>query len=166
MYLQKDGKNSQAARCIKSRIITKVIDYIILIDTFEQQCVIFKVMLQSLRLKYHLQTIGIGKSLRNNAIYEHKCLENIKKIYKQAGKCENQQQLKYILEVDMVSTPGLFTNNSTISPMTSTSVKKPRAQKSLCLFTNILDVKKLLPVEFEMLNLSARQLNMEILHGH
>ena len=26
--------------------------------------------------------------------------------------------------------------------MTSTPVKKPRAQKSLCLFTNILDVKK------------------------
>ena len=42
----------------------------------------------------------------------------------------------------MVSTPEGFTNNSPISPMTPTQVKKPSASKSLCLFTNILDVKK------------------------
>ena len=34
MCFQKDGKNSQAARCIKSRIITKVSYYVIYIDTF------------------------------------------------------------------------------------------------------------------------------------
>ena len=61
-------------------------------------------MLQSLRLKYHVQTIDIVQSLSNNAIYEHKCLENIKKLYKQAGKCDDQQQLKNTLEADMVST--------------------------------------------------------------
>ena len=32
--------------------------------------------------------------------------------------------------------------DSHISPMTSTPVKKPSAQKSLCMFTNILEVKK------------------------
>ena len=42
----------------------------------------------------------------------------------------------------MVSTPEGFTNNSPISPMISTPVKKPSARKSLCLFTNILYVKK------------------------
>ena len=42
----------------------------------------------------------------------------------------------------MVSTPKEFTNDSPISPMTSTSVKKPRAQKSLWLFTSILYMKK------------------------
>ena len=42
----------------------------------------------------------------------------------------------------MVSTPEIFTGNSPISPMTSTPVNKPRAQKSIFLFTNILDVKK------------------------
>ena len=42
----------------------------------------------------------------------------------------------------MVSTPEGFTTNCYISPMTSTPVNKPRARKSLCLFTNILDVKK------------------------
>ena len=41
----------------------------------------------------------------------------------------------------MVSTPKGFTNDIPISPMTSTPVNKPSAQKSLCLFTNILDVK-------------------------
>ena len=41
----------------------------------------------------------------------------------------------------MVSTPEGFNDNSPISPMTSTPVKKPSARKSLCLFTNILDVK-------------------------
>ena len=67
----------------------------------------------------------------------------------------------------MVSTPEGFTNDSPISPMKSTPVKKPRAQKSLCLSTNILDVKrKLLPVKLGLINLSARQLNMEVHHGH
>ena len=42
----------------------------------------------------------------------------------------------------MVSTPEGFTNNSPISPMKSTPGKKPHAQESLCLFTNISEVKK------------------------
>ena len=41
----------------------------------------------------------------------------------------------------MVSTPEGFTNNSPRSPMKPTPVKEPSARKSLCLFTNILDVK-------------------------
>ena len=55
----KEGKSGQAARCIKSRIITKVIDYILSIDVFEQKGVVLKCMLQSPRLKDHVQTIGI-----------------------------------------------------------------------------------------------------------
>ena len=74
-----------------------MIDSVLLIDIFEQQCVLIKVMLQSLRLKHHVQTIGIDPSLSNNALYEHKCLENIKKLYKQSGKCDNQQQFKDII---------------------------------------------------------------------
>ena len=46
----------------------------------------------------------IYQSLRNNALYEHKFLENIKKIYKQSGNCDDQQQIKDILEAAMVST--------------------------------------------------------------
>ena len=86
----KEGKSDQAARCIKSRIMTKVIDCVLSIDTFEQQCVVLKGMLQSPRLKYRVHTIGVDSSLSNNTIYEHKCLENIKKLYKQAGKCDDQ----------------------------------------------------------------------------
>ena len=78
MCFQKDGKTAQAARCIKSRIMTKVIDYVISINTFKQQCVVLKGMLESPRLKDQVQTIGIDQYLSNNAIYEHKCLENIK----------------------------------------------------------------------------------------
>ena len=67
----------------------------------------------------------------------------------------------------MVYTSEGFTDNSPISPMTSSPVKKPSDQKSLCMFTNILDVKKkLLTVELELLNLSARKLNTEIYHRH
>ena len=86
-------------------------------------------MLQSSRLKYHIQTIGIHPSLSKNDIYKHKCLENIKKVYKQAGKCDDQQQFKDVLEAAMVSTPEGFTNNSPISPMEPTPVNKRSAQK-------------------------------------
>ena len=119
-----------------------VIDSILSIDTFEQKCVVIKGMLQSPLLKYHVHTIGIDPSLINNTIYEKKCLENIKKLYKQAGKCDNQQQLRYILEADMVSTTKGLTDNITISPRTSTPAKKPSAKKPLCVFTNVLDMKK------------------------
>ena len=59
------------------------------------------------------------------------------KIYKQAVKCEDQQQFKVILENSIVSNTEGFTDNSPISPMKSTPIKKPGARKSLCLFTNI-----------------------------
>ena len=86
-----EGKSDKADRCIKSRIITKVIDYVLSIDTFEQQCVVLKGMFQSPLLKYHVLTVGIDPSLSNNTIYEHKCLENIKKLYKQSGECDDQK---------------------------------------------------------------------------
>ena len=104
MCFMKEGKSDQAARCIKSRIITKVIVSVLSIDTFEQQCVVLKGMLQSPRLKYHVQTIGIDLFLSKNSIYEHQCLENIKNLYKKSGKCDDQKQLKYIIKAAMVST--------------------------------------------------------------
>ena len=123
MCLQKYGKISQASKCIKSRIMTKMIDSFLLIDTFEQKCVVLKGMLQSPQLKYHVNTIGIDQSLRNNALFEHKCLPNIKKLFKYAGKCDNQQQFKYIIESAMIYTTEVFTDNSPRSPITPTPVK-------------------------------------------
>ena len=55
----KEGKSDQADMCIKSRVMTKVIYYVLSIDKFEQQCIVLKGMSQSPRLKDHLQNIGI-----------------------------------------------------------------------------------------------------------
>ena len=50
-------------------------------------------------------TIGVYQSLSNSTMYEHRCLENIKKLYKSAGKCHYQHQYKAIIEASIVSTP-------------------------------------------------------------
>ena len=68
-------------------------------------------------------------------------MNNLKNIHQHAVKCDKQQNLKDIIDAAMVSTPDGVTDNSPNVPMTSTPVKKPSARKSLCLFTNILDVK-------------------------
>ena len=59
MCFQFYGKSSQAAKCVKSRIMTNVIDFVLYINTFEQQCVVIKGILQSSRLKDHMKTIDI-----------------------------------------------------------------------------------------------------------
>ena len=74
MCFQIDGKSAQSSKCIKSRIMTKVIDYVISIDTFEQQYFVLKGMLQSPPLKYHMKTIGIDQSLSNSDLFEQICL--------------------------------------------------------------------------------------------
>ena len=78
LCFQINGKRSQTSKCVKSRIMTKVINYILSIVTFEQQCVVLRGMLQSLCLKYHTKTIGIDQSLSNSASFEQICL-NFKK---------------------------------------------------------------------------------------
>ena len=98
-------------------------------------------MLRSPRLKCRIKTIGIDYSLRNNALFEHKCLQKINKLYKHSVKCDDQQHFKDVLEDYMFSTPEVFTNNSPRYPMTPTPFNKPSARKSLCLFTNIFYVK-------------------------
>ena len=68
-------------------------------------------------------------------------MNNIKKIYQHTGKCDDQHNLKYIIEAALLSTPELFTDKSPNVRMPSKPVKNISARKSLCLFTNILDVK-------------------------
>ena len=68
-------------------------------------------------------------------------MNNIKNIYQHAGKWDDQQNLKDILEAALLSNPEGVTDNSPNMHMTSSPVKKPSARKSLCLFTDILDVK-------------------------
>ena len=68
-------------------------------------------------------------------------MNNTKKIYQHAGKCDYQQNLKDSIDAAILSTTEGFTDNSPNMNMTSTPVRKLSARKSLCLFTNILDVK-------------------------
>ena len=70
LCFQIKGKYYLAAKCVKSRIITKIIDSTLYVDTFEQQYIVLKGMLKSPRLKYHMKTIGIYQSLSNSASFE------------------------------------------------------------------------------------------------
>ena len=69
-------------------------------------------MLRSSRLEDHMKTIGIDQSSFARFSFEHRCMNNTKKIYQHAGKCGNQQNLKDILEAAILSTPVGFTDNS------------------------------------------------------
>ena len=97
-----NSKSSHAAQCVKSRIMNKYIDSILSINTYELQCIVIKGMLKSPRLEYHMKTIGIDQSLVNRPSIEHKFLNNIKKIYQHAVKCDDQKNLKYIIDYAMV----------------------------------------------------------------
>ena len=68
-------------------------------------------------------------------------MNNTRKIYQHAGKCDYQQNLTVIIDAALLSTPEEVTDDSSNLPLTSTPVKKPSASKSLCLFTNIFNVK-------------------------
>ena len=85
--------------------MTKVIDTILYIDKFEQHFLGLNCMLQSSRIKYHMKTIGISQSLSNSSSFENNCLNNVENIYQYAGKCDDQQKCKDILEAAMVSNP-------------------------------------------------------------
>ena len=85
--------------------MNKVINYILSIETFEQQCDALKGVLQLLCLKYPMKTIGTDNLVRNIASFEQKYLNNIKNIYQLSGKWDDKQKFKYTLEAAIVSTP-------------------------------------------------------------
>ena len=68
------------------------------IGSLENKCSIFKRILKSEQLKQHIIAIVLGQLLSNSDMYEHRCLENIKKLFKSAGKCENHSQYKAIIK--------------------------------------------------------------------
>ena len=85
MCFQVDKKYPRAAQFVQSRVLNKAIDYILSINTFEQQCVVIKCMLQSSLLEDHMKTIGIDQSSFTRSSFEHIFMNNIKKIYQHAG---------------------------------------------------------------------------------
>ena len=86
-------------------------------------------------------TVAVDQLLSNCAMYEHRCLKNIKKLYKYSGKCDDKQQYKVILEAKMVSTPDEFTGNGPMPPSLFVIVKNPIEIKLLHTFSEALDVK-------------------------
>ena len=66
---------------------------------------------------------------------------NIKKLYKYAGKCDDQQWYEAILEAVMISTSEGLTDNNPMSRMTYVHVNTPSERKPLCQLYEVLDVK-------------------------
>ena len=69
-------------------------------------------MLQLSRLEDHMKTISIDQSSFTRSSFEHRCMNNMKKIYQHAGKCDDQQNLKDIIDAAILSTPEGVTDNS------------------------------------------------------
>ena len=70
MCFQKDVKTSQAAKCIKYRIMTNFIDYIFLIDTFEEQCVVcVRVCVIGHRPTWSIRLLGVGVPTSDSDLY-------------------------------------------------------------------------------------------------
>ena len=74
-------------------------------------------------MEQHMVTIGIDQYLSNSALYEHRCLENINRVYKSGGKCDYKQQYKAIIEESMVSTTEWLTDNSPMDVATLGNLK-------------------------------------------
>ena len=51
-----------------------------------------------------MKTIGIDQSSFARSSFEHRCMNNIKKIYEHAGKCDDQNNLKDIIDTAILST--------------------------------------------------------------
>ena len=79
-------------------------------------------MIQSPHIEYHIKTIGIDQSLCNRSSFEQTYLNNIKKIYQHAGKCDDQQDLKDIIDAAMVYAPKEVTDGIPSLSMTQTTI--------------------------------------------
>ena len=104
LCFQINSKYTHAAQCVKSRILNKAVDSILSIDTLEQKCVVIICMLKSSRLEDHMETIDMDRSSFTRSYFEHRCMNNTEYIYKYTGKCDDQQNLKDILEAALLST--------------------------------------------------------------
>ena len=109
----------------------KLLSQFFSIELFENKCVILKWVFQSYQQKKKMVIIGVDQYLSTSDLYEHQCLENIKKLYKSAGKCDDKHQYKSILEAGMVSTTEGLTENSPTDVGISGTMKKPISRNLL-----------------------------------
>ena len=71
-----------------------------------------------------MNTIDIDQSSFTRSYFEHRCMNNVKKIYQHAGNCDDQQNIKDIIDAAILSTPEGVTYNSPNVHMASKPVKK------------------------------------------
>ena len=100
-----------------------------------------KGVFQSCHLKTYIITIVIEQQLGKSALYDHRCFENIKTLYKSAQKCYGQQKYKAIIESSIVSTPEGLSDNSPMDMGTSKHINIPCSWKSPNKISKILNVK-------------------------
>ena len=79
--------------------------------------------MQSSRLEDHMKTIGIDLSSFARSSFEHRCVNNTKKIYQHAGKCDDQKNLKDIIDAAILSNTEGVTDNSPNVHMASKPAK-------------------------------------------
>ena len=70
-----------------------------------------------------MKTIGIDQSSFIGSSFEHICMDNIKKIYQHAGKCDDKKTLKDIIDAAILSAPEGVTYNSPNVHMSSKPIK-------------------------------------------
>ena len=70
-----------------------------------------------------MKTIDIDQYSFVRSSFEHRCMNNIKQVYQHAGKCDDQQNLKDIIDSAILSTPEVFNDNSPNVHMASKPVK-------------------------------------------
>ena len=110
--------------------------------------------------------IVVKQSLSRSAMYEHRCLEKIKKLYKYSGKCDDQQQYKFIFEAAMVSTPRGFTDNSLMSPSQYVSLNCFGQENHSVIFDQHWTSNlRLMSAGYVLLNQSSRQSYLEVCSG-
>ena len=86
-----------------------------------------------------MKTISIDQSSFTRSYFEHICMNNIKKIYQHAGKCDDQKNLKDIIYAAVLYTAEGVTDNSPNVHLTSDHALSQ--VKNICvsrLTTNIL----------------------------
>ena len=65
---------------------------------------------------------SIAASIISLRSFEHRCMNNIKNVNQHAGKCDDQQDLKDIIDAAILYTPEGITDNSPNVHMTSKPV--------------------------------------------
>ena len=73
-------------------------------------------------------------------MYEYICLENIKKLYKSSGKCDDQHKYKAITEADIVSTPDELMEKIPMDVGTLGTMNNPSEINPPSKFLALLDV--------------------------